>query len=175
MDAVLFVAIQEASLVFSAHRFGIAEQRADVAPNSGVQTVHPHLLVVADAVSSETIGIAPHAAVVGVGGFSFRRRAADRLAIVGIAAAVAHNETLQKVFGTALALPAHFLVLCKLLTDGFEQVLTDQGRDGNRDAFLQRRVVGRIGAPRRLGPIALLAETRPGSPIRVFPKAASPL
>jgi len=45
--------VQETSLVFSAYCFGITKQRANVAPNSGVQTIHPHLLVVANAVSSE--------------------------------------------------------------------------------------------------------------------------
>ncbi len=54
-----------------------------------------------------------------------------------------------------LALAAPFLILHKLFTNRLEQFFVDQRRNGNRDAFLGRRIVDRVGATRRLGLIAL--------------------
>ena len=141
--------------VFMSDGFGIAEQRADVGPHSRVQAVGPHLLVVADAMPAKAISVASDATVVGVRNFSLGRGAADRFAVVGIAAAVAYDQTLKEMLCATLALAVPFLVLHKLFTNRLEQFLADQRWNGNRDALLERRVVDRIRSTRRLGLIAL--------------------
>jgi hypothetical protein len=113
------------SFILSSDGFGIAEQRADVVPHCSVQTVGPHLLVVADAMAAEAVSIASHTPVVNVGNFSLGGGAADRFAVVGVAAAVANEQTLKKMLCAAFALAVPFLVLHKLFTNRLEQFFVD--------------------------------------------------
>ncbi len=139
----------QAAFIFLSQQLRIAQQLLHVAPHGFVQHVGADLRVLTNPLAAEAISIGPHAAVVGVAGLPFRGRAADWLAVVGIAAAAAGHESLQQMPRAASAFATELLVRRELLCDGGEEFLADDRRDGDGDLFGSARVVGRTRAARR--------------------------
>src|SRR5262249_24749192 len=155
LRSLLGVFIVESPLVLRLDPSRIPQQRADISPHGLLQQVRSYVLVLADPLAPEAVGVRAGAAVVGVRTLlPLRGPLAPVLAVVGVAAILADQQSLEQVAGPPPPLPLPAPVLLQLLGDGGEQRFADQGRDRDRGGAL-RRVVDGVRAPRLLRPPAL--------------------
>ena len=121
-------------LLFQAVRMG--QQFAHLLPDQLIKPLGSHLLVVADALTTETVGIGSDAAIIRVLLATFAGGFADLFAIVGIAAMPAHAQALKQIGCTAATLTRPLAILLQLFFNSNEQGFTDDRRNWN---FLQRQ------------------------------------
>src|SRR5262249_9082043 len=150
------------ALVLAAQPLRVRQQGAGILPHGLVQQVRAALPVAADPLAAEPVGIRADAAVVGVvARLAFPRRSAERLAVVGVATAPAHQQPLQQVADAPPAGTAAPPILLELFGHGREHFLADQGGDLDGDAVGLGGVVGGDGPARlRLFP-SQRSQTRP--------------
>jgi len=147
--------LDEPSLVLGGQTAGIAEQVLDLPPDRRVKPVGAHLRVGAQALPAEPISIRPAAPVVGViTPPALAGSQADRLAVVGVAALLADDQTLQQETLAARALPAAPAVLLQLRLHGLEHFAIDHRRNRYRDPFIRGNIVDPHRAARLLGTAA---------------------
>src|SRR5438445_311855 len=80
------------------HALGVRQQRTDILPHRSVQKVGAALLVAADPLAAEAIGITAHAAIIGIiAPPALATGTAQGLAVVGIAAVPADQQALKQV------------------------------------------------------------------------------
>src|ERR1700751_4009309 len=107
--------------------------------------IGPELPVGAQALTAKTMIIAAAAAVIGIiAPLSFCRPRADRLAIIGIPAPPAHQQSLQEIALTAAILTVALAVLGKLFLDGGEQLGFDEGWNRHSQPFILGHIIGAI-------------------------------
>jgi hypothetical protein len=88
----------QTSLVFRRDPARILQHTLDLAPDRLVQPIRAHLRVRAQALAAEAVGITAAAAIIGVGPpLALSRSQANGLAVIGVAALLAHDEPLQEV------------------------------------------------------------------------------
>ena len=96
-------------LVLRPYPFGLGQEVTHVFPDGGVQDISAELLVPAQPLATEAIGVGARTAVVGVGNLALGRGPAYRLAVAAVAAPLAHHQALKKIAATtwpfATALP----------------------------------------------------------------------
>ncbi len=104
----------------------IVQQPLNLTPDRLVQPVGADLTVRAQALAAKAVSVAAAAAIVGVvTPMALGSAQADRLAVIGIPASVAHQKALQEVARAPGALPAPAAVLGELLAHGVEQRRVD--------------------------------------------------
>src|SRR5829696_6380692 len=139
--------LNQTSLVFRRDPARILQHTLNLAPHRLVQPIRAYLRVRAQALATEAVGITAAAAIIGVGPLlAFSRTQADSLAVIGIAALLAHDQPLQKVALTTGVLPIAAPVLHQLLAGRLEQLLLDQRRDRDADPLAWRHVVDPMGS-----------------------------
>src|SRR5215213_9151455 len=92
------------------------------------------------------MGIAAAAAVIGVIALlSLCRPQADRLAVIGIAASPAHQQSLQEIALASARLTVALAIFGELLLSNSEQVAFDERRNRHFQPFLLGHIIGAIG------------------------------
>src|SRR5215212_5072621 len=138
--------LNQASFVLCRNPARILQHTLDLSPDRLVQPIRAHLWVRAQALAAEAVGITAAAAIIGVGPpLAFSRTQADGLAVIGVAALLAHDEPLQKVALATGVLPVTAPVLHQLLAGRLEQRLINQRRDRDADPLAWRHVVDPMG------------------------------
>jgi hypothetical protein len=95
VQTVVVIRLGLPSLVLACDPLGLLEQGTDILPKGFFQKIGTHLLVPAEALSPEPIGVTTDASVVGVGPYlASGRLAADAFAIVGVPAGPTDQQTL---------------------------------------------------------------------------------
>src|ERR1700730_3847912 len=84
-------------LVFCSYPLGLGQEVTHVSPDGGVQDIGAELLIPAQALSTEAIGVRARAAVVGVGDLALGRGPAHRLAAAAVGAPLAGDQALKEV------------------------------------------------------------------------------
>src|SRR3954454_1915331 len=104
------------------HAGRILQQSTDLLPHRLLQSIGTHLPVGAHSLAAKAMRIAPDAAIVGImAGMPFAGARADGFAVIGIAALLTTDQTLQQITGAALALPSMLPVFRQLLLDGSKE------------------------------------------------------
>ena len=137
-----FLAGRQPAPVLLLDALRIRQQRADVFPNRLLQQVGPNLPVPAHPLATKPVRIRPGAAVIGIAALlALAGRQADRLAVVGIPALLAHQQALQQMPSAPFALPTAPTVLGQLLLDGAKEILANDRRHGNVDPLITGNIV----------------------------------
>src|SRR3954466_11335487 len=95
------------------------------------------------------MGIAAAAAVIGIVALlALCRPQADRLAVIGIAASPAHQQSLQEVALASARLTVASAIFGELLSNSGEQVAFNESRNRHSQPFLLGHIIGAIGPTR---------------------------
>jgi hypothetical protein len=113
-------------LVANALRFG--QQAAHIFPHAGVQNICANLLVPAQSLAAETVGVGTGAAVVGIRDAALRRGPARGLSVATVAATAADDQALQQVATAARADATTLAILFELCLDRLEKVFRNESR-----------------------------------------------
>src|SRR5512135_146051 len=129
-------------LVLRPDPLGLGQELAHIFPDGGVQHISADLLVPAQALAAEAVGVRARAAIVGVRDLAFAlgRGPARRLAGAAVAAPLAHDQALEQVPPAAGPVAAASPVLLELGLDRPEEVLAHQAGHFNENLVLQRCV-----------------------------------
>jgi hypothetical protein len=132
----------ESPLVLPPDPIRLGQEPAYVVPDGGVQHIGADLLVPAEALATETIGVGARAAVVGVGdlGFALGCGPGRRLAVAAVTATLADDQALEQIPAAAGSVAAALPVLLELGLDRPEEVLAHQPWDFNEDLISRRCV-----------------------------------
>src|ERR1700731_2416345 len=84
-------------LVLRPNPLGLGQELTHILPDGGIQDIGADLLIPAQALSTEAIGVRARAAVVGVGDLPLGRGPAHRLAVAAVAAPLADDQALKEV------------------------------------------------------------------------------
>ena len=162
-------------LVLRPDPLGLGQELSHVLPDGGVQDIGADLLVPAQALAAEAVGVGARAAVVGVGDLPLGRGPAHRLAVAAVAAPPADDQALEEIAAATGPLATAAPVLLELGPDRREELLAHQRGDLDEDLLLRGCIDPRDGAAGLLG-AAALRRSRCGlrSPARVLPKPAVP-
>ncbi len=145
-------------LVLRPDPLGLGQEMAHVFPDGGVQDIGADLLVPAQALAAEAIGVGARAAVVGVRDLPLGRGPARRLAVAAVAAPLADDQALEEIAVAMGPLATAAPVLLELGLDRPEELLAHQSGDLDEDLLLRGCVDPRDGPTRLLGPAALRAQ-----------------
>jgi hypothetical protein len=123
----------KSSLILTPDALRLGQEPAHVVPDHGVQQIGANLFVPTKALAAEAIGVGARAPVVRVGDppLALGRGPARRLAIAAIAAALAHDQTLEQVTPAAGPVATTLPVLLELSLDRPEKIFAHQPRDIN--------------------------------------------
>ena len=109
-----------------------------VFPDGGVQDIGADLLVPAQALAAEAIGVGARAAVVGVGDLALGRGPAHRLAVAAVAAPLADDQALEQVTAATGPVATALPVLLELSLNRPEEFLTHQPGNIYEDLIFRR-------------------------------------
>src|SRR4051794_6683484 len=139
----------QAPLVLGRDHVGVLEEPLHFLPDRRIGAIGSQLRVGAQALTSKAMGITAAAAVIGIVALlALCRPQADRLAVIGIAASPAHQQSLQEVALASARLTIALAVLGELLFGSSEQVAFDEGRNRHSQPFLFGYIIGAIGPTR---------------------------
>jgi hypothetical protein len=129
----------ESPLVLPPDPLRLGQEVAHIAPDGGVQRVGADLLVPAETLAAEAIGVGARAAVVGVGNpaLALGRGPARRLAVAAIAATLANDQALEQITSATRPVATASPVLLELSLDRPEEVLAHQPGDFYEDLVLR--------------------------------------
>jgi hypothetical protein len=152
----------QAAFIFGTHALRLGQQGAHVLPDGALQKIGSTRLVAAHGLAPETVGIRAAAAIIHISTrASLTRRAAERFAVVAIAALAADEQSLQQIGGAALLLSVPPPVLGQLFRDGRKQGLVHQSRHGDGDPLLGASSVPGVGLAGRQRATAPRPQARP--------------
>jgi len=139
----------QAPLVLGRDDVGVLEEPLYFLPDRRIGAIGPQLRVGAQALTAKAMGITAAAAVIGIiAPLSLCRPQADRLAVIGIAASPAHQQSLQEVALTSASLTVALAIFSELLLSNSEQVAFDERRNWHSQPFLLGHIIGAIGPTR---------------------------
>src|SRR5271165_7694170 len=124
-------------LVLRPNPLGLGQELTHVFPDRGVQDIGADLLIPAQALAAEPIGVGARAAVVGVGDLTLGRGPAHRLAVAAVAAPFADDQALKQVSGALRPVATALSVLLELSLNRPEEFLTHQPGDIYEDLILR--------------------------------------
>src|SRR5262249_6461532 len=119
----------EPSLVLRPDSLGLGQEMTHIFPHRGVEHIGADLLVPAQALAAEAVGVRAGAAIVRVGDLALGRGPARRLAVAAVAAPLAHHQALEQITAATGPIATALPVLFELLLDGLEELLVHQNRD----------------------------------------------
>src|SRR5262245_33296572 len=125
------------ALVLGPHPLRLGQKLTHVFPHRGVQDIGADLLVPAQALAAEAIGVGAGAAVVGVGDLALGRGPAHRLAVAAVAAPLADDQPLKQVTTTTGPVTTALPILLELSLNGCEERLTHQPRNIYEDLIVR--------------------------------------
>src|SRR4029077_5277553 len=114
------------SLVLRPNPPGLGQEVTHVFPDGGVQDIGTDLLIPAQPLATEAIGVGARAAVVGVGDLTLGRGPAHRLAVAAVAAPFADDQALKQVSGALRPVATALPVLLELSLNRLEEFLIHQ-------------------------------------------------
>src|SRR5918912_1717289 len=110
-------------------------------PGGGIESIRPHLRVVAHPLATEPIRVCSEAAIVRIVAPSAAALTqTERLAVVGVAALTTGHQPLQQVTRTAEALASMAAIGLQLLLNSCEQGGIDQRRHSDGQPRLRWRI-----------------------------------
>jgi hypothetical protein len=109
----------------------------DIFPHRGVEHIGADLLVPAQALAAEAVGVRAGAAIVRVGDFALGRGSARRLTVAAVAAPLADHQALEQITATMGPIAAALPILFELGLDGLEESLVHQRRDLDENSILR--------------------------------------
>ena len=98
-------------------------------PDGGVQHIGADLLIPAQALAAEAIGVGARTAVVGVRDLALGRGTARRLTVAAIAAPLADDQALEQVTAATGPVATALPILLELSLNGLEEFLVHQPRN----------------------------------------------
>src|SRR5262249_7888273 len=137
---------------------GFGQELTHVFPDGRVQDVGADLLIPAQALATETIGVRAGAAVVGVGDLPLGRGPAHRLAVAAVAAPLADDQALEEITAAKRRFATALPVLLELTWTRPEEFLAHQPGDLDEDLIFRGSIDPRDGAPGLLRTATLRAE-----------------
>ena len=138
----------QSSLILLTDPIGISQKGAYVFPHGGFQQVGADLFVPADSFAAKTIGVSANTPVVGIVSLpAFGGGTTYRLSVVGVAATLALEQTLEEIASSTPSLTVALFVFNKLLLNRLEQIFTDDRRNGDAFLLVRGNWVNRIVAP----------------------------
>src|SRR3954453_11168546 len=126
-------------LVLRADPLRLGEEMAHIVPHGGVQHIGADLLVPAQPLAAEAVGVGAGAAIVGVGDLAFAlgRGPARRLAVAAVAAPLADDQALKQVAAATGPIATASPILLELGLDRPEELLAHQPGDIDEDLILR--------------------------------------
>src|SRR3954454_14173983 len=117
----------------------LGQETSYVLPDGSVKDIGADLLVPAEALPTETIGIRACATVVRVGDptLALGRGSARRLAVAAVAAPLADDQALEQISATAGPVATALPVLLELGLDGQEEAFAHQPGDFDEDLIFR--------------------------------------
>src|SRR5262249_13151236 len=156
-------------LVLRPNPLGLGQEPTHIFPDGGVQDIGADLLVPAQALAAEAIGVGARAAVVGIADLAGGGGRAPRLAVAAVAAPLAAHQALKEETATAGPVATAAPILLELRLDRPEELGAHQPGDLDEDLFLRWCIDPRDRSPRPLGAAALRPEPlrlqRPRAPL----------
>src|SRR6266545_4159581 len=125
-------------LVLRPYPLGLGQEVTHVFPDGGVQDIGAELLIPAQALAAEAIGVGTRAAVVGVGNLTLGRGPAHRLAVAAVAAPFADDQALKQVSGALRPVATALPVLLELSLNHPEEFLAHQPGNVDKDLIARR-------------------------------------
>src|SRR5580658_2024052 len=113
----------EPSLVLRPYPFGLGQEVTHVFPDGGVQDISAELLIPAQTLATEAIGVGARTAVVGVGNLALGRGPAHRLAVAAVAAPLAYHQALKEIAAATGLFATTLPVLLELSLNRREELL----------------------------------------------------
>src|SRR3954447_3987708 len=122
-------------LVLRADPLGLGQEIAHIFPDGRIQHSGADLLVPAQALAAESVGVRTGAAIVGVGDLAFAlgRGPARRLAVAAVTAPLADDQALEQVTPATGPVAAALPILLELSPDSPEEFLAHQAGDLDED------------------------------------------
>src|ERR1700722_8312772 len=124
-------------LVLRSNPLGLGQEMKHVLPDGGVQDISADLLVPAQSLATEAIGVGAGAAVVGVGDLPLGRGPAHRLAVAAVAAPLADDQALKEIAAATGPFATALPVLLELSLNRPEEFLAHQTGDLDEDLFFR--------------------------------------
>src|SRR4051812_18076838 len=127
-------------LVLRADPLRLGQETAHIVPHGGVKHIGADLLVPAQPLAAEAVGVRSGAAIVGVGDLAsaLGRGPARRLTVAAVTAPLADDQALEQVTGPTESVATPLPVLLELGPSRLEEFRAHQPRDINRDLILFR-------------------------------------
>src|SRR4051795_3225095 len=139
----------QAPLVPGRDHGGVLEEPLHFLPDRRIGAIGSQLRVGAQALTAKAMGITAAAAVIGIVALlALCRPQADRLAVIGIAASPAYQQSLQEVALASASLTVALAIFGELLLSNSEQVAFDERRNWHSQPFLLGHIIGAIGPTR---------------------------
>jgi hypothetical protein len=146
---IRMLGLVQAPLVLGRDHVGVLEEPLHFLPDRRIGAIGPQLRVGAQALTTKTMSIAAAAAVIGIVALlALCRPQADRLAVIGIAASPAHQQSLQEVALASASLTVALAIFGELLLGSSEQLAFDESRNWYSQPFLLGHIIGAIGPTR---------------------------
>src|SRR5580704_1087630 len=123
------------SFVLRSNPLGLGQELTHVFPDGGVQDIRADLLVPAQSLATEAIGVGARAAVVGVRDLPLGRGPAHRLAVAAVAAPFADDQALEEIAADTGPFATALPVLLELSLNRPEEFLAHQTGDLDEDLF----------------------------------------
>ena len=127
-------------LVLRPYPLGLGQEVTHVFPDGGVQDIRAELLIPAQALATEAIGVGARAAVVGVGNLALGRGPAHRLAVAAVAAPLADDQALKQVAAATGPVATALPVLFELSLNRPEEFLAHQPGNINENLIFRKCV-----------------------------------
>ncbi|MBV8397822.1 MAG: hypothetical protein JOZ17_03665, partial [Acetobacteraceae bacterium] len=125
------------SLVLRPNSLGLGQEMTDLFPHRGVEHIGADLLVPAQALAAEAVGVRAGAAIVRVGDLALGRGAARRLTVAAVAAPLADHQALEQITATTGPIATAWPILSERGLDGLEEFLVHQRRDLDEDSIFR--------------------------------------
>src|SRR3954454_14416863 len=127
-------------LVLRADPLGLGQEMTHIVPDGRIQHIGADLLIPAQALAAESVGVGTGATIVGVRDLAFAlgRGPARRLAVAAVTAPLADNQALKQVTGPTESVATTSPVLLELGPSRLEELRAHQPRDINRDLIFGR-------------------------------------
>jgi hypothetical protein len=120
-------------LVLGACPLGFRQEPAHVFPDGGIEDIGPNLLVPAEALTAEPIGVGAGAPVVGIRNYALGRGSAYGLAVTAIAASLADDQALEQITVATGPVATPLTILLKLRLNRPKEFLTYQRGNVDED------------------------------------------
>jgi hypothetical protein len=105
----------------------------DVFPDGALQEVGTDLLVPAEALAAEPVGVRAGTTVVGVGDLAPGRGPVHRLTVATVAAPLADDQSLEQVTTSSRPVATALAILFELGPDRLEELLAHESGNRNED------------------------------------------